>query len=108
MIILSFGEVLWDAFGNEKVAGGAPMNVALHLAKQGADVQFASCVGMDASGFELVEFLKENNLYSDLIQQDEELPTCEVTVQLDENQQATYIIPEPVSWDNIQTEEALT
>jgi fructokinase len=106
--ILSFGEVLWDAFGDEKQAGGAPMNVALHLAKQGANVAFASCVGMDASGFELAGFLTDNNLYSDLIQQDEHLPTCEVTVQLDANQQATYIIPEPVSWDNIQTEDALT
>jgi fructokinase len=106
--ILSFGEVLWDAFGDEKVAGGAPMNVALHLAKQGASVAFSSRVGADASGFELIEYLTKNNLYSELIQQDEELPTCEVTVQLDENQQATYIIPEPVSWDNIQTDIILT
>ncbi|HEY0245611.1 MAG TPA: carbohydrate kinase [Mucilaginibacter sp.] len=106
--VLSFGEILWDAFGDEKQAGGAPMNVALHLAKQGAKVGFASRIGMDASGFELIEYLKENKLYSNLIQQDEILPTCKVTVQLDEQQQATYIIPEPVSWDNIQTETTLT
>lgn len=83
------------------------MNVAYHLTQQGADVSFASSVGIDAPGFELIEFLKDNSLYSDLIQQDEILPTCEVTVQLDKNQQATYIIPEPVSWDNIRTENAL-
>ncbi|WP_299502249.1 carbohydrate kinase [Mucilaginibacter sp.] len=106
--ILCFGEVLWDAFGDEKVAGGAVMNVAYHLRQQGANASFASKVGMDASGFELIAFLKENNLYSELIQNDAELPTCEVTVQLDKNQQATYIIPQPVSWDNIKTETALT
>jgi fructokinase len=105
--ILCFGEVLWDAFGSEKVAGGATMNVAYHLQQQGADVSFASSVGIDASGFELIDFLKANNLYTELIQQDESLPTCEVTVQLDENQQATYIIPQPVSWDNIKTTEVL-
>lgn len=105
--ILSFGEVLWDAFGDEKKAGGAPMNVALNLVKQGANVSFASRVGMDGAGYELVEYLTENKLYSNLIQHDEELPTCEVTVQLDENRQATYVIPQPVSWDNIQTEETL-
>lgn len=105
--ILCFGEVLWDAFGDEKVAGGAVMNVAYHLQQQGAKASFASRVGMDASGYELVEFLQANNLYSDLIQQDEELHTCEVTVQLDKGQQATYIIPEPVSWDNIHPETAL-
>jgi fructokinase len=106
--ILCFGEVLWDAFGNEKVAGGATMNVAFHLAQQGAAVGFASCVGTDASGVELTDFLKENGLYSDLIQEDEKLPTCEVTVQLDQNQQATYIIPQPVSWDKIKEKKKLT
>ena len=106
--ILSFGEVLWDAFGDGKRAGGAPMNVALNLAKQGADVVFASRVGIDASGVELLEYLKENGLYSDLIQLDKTLPTCEVTVQLDEHRQATYVIPQPVSWDNIQSTAVLT
>ena len=106
--ILCFGEILWDAFGDEKVAGGAPMNVARHLAQQGANVLFASRVGTDESGNGLVEFLKSNGLYSNLIQLDDKLPTCEVTVQLDALGQATYIIPEPVSWDNIQTDSALT
>jgi fructokinase len=105
--ILCFGEILWDTFGNEKVAGGAPMNVARHLVQQGAEVAFASRVGMDGSGAGLVDFLKDGNLYSTLVQQDDSLPTCEVTVQLDAQGQATYIIPEPVSWDNIQTDNAL-
>lgn len=106
--ILCFGEILWDAFGDEKVAGGAPMNVARHLVQQHNNVLFASRVGKDAPGDGLVEFLKSSGLYSDLIQTDETLRTCEVTVQLDENGSATYIIPEPVSWDNIQTVTALT
>lgn len=105
--VLSFGEVLWDAFGDGKKAGGAPMNVARHLVQQGVNVTFASSVGMDNSGDALIEFLKSNGLYSDLIQQSDEFPTCEVTVKLDENNQATYIIPEPVSWDNIETTEVL-
>jgi len=106
--VLCFGEVLWDAFGDEKKAGGAPMNVARHLVQQGMKVSFASRVGTDESGFELIDFLKDNGLYSELIQEDEELPTCEVTVKLDEHNQATYIIPQPVSWDNIQTDYILT
>lgn len=105
--ILCFGEVLWDAFGEEKKAGGAPMNVARHLVQQQMDVAFASRLGTDASGKELVDFLKQNGLYSELIQSDNDLPTCEVTVQLDEHKQATYIIPQPVSWDNIQAEDTL-
>ncbi len=105
--ILCFGEILWDTFGNEKVAGGAPMNVARHLVQQGENVSFASRVGTDASGEGLLQFLKASGLYSNLIQLDEKLPTCEVTVQLDKDGQATYIIPEPVTWDNIQPETKL-
>ncbi len=105
--VLCFGEVLWDAFGDEKKAGGAPMNVARHLVQQHVDVKFASRVGSDASGDELVTFLKGNGLYSPMIQRDNTLPTCEVTVKLDDKNQATYIIPEPVSWDNIQLDNNL-
>jgi fructokinase len=107
--VLCFGEILWDTFDDGKKPGGAPMNVAMHLKQQQVDVGFASSVGKDASGDELVEFLKNNYLFSEeLIQRDEQFPTCEVTVELDENQQATYIIPEPVSWDNIQMDSMLT
>ncbi|EHQ26697.1 carbohydrate kinase family protein [Mucilaginibacter paludis] len=105
--VLCYGEVLWDTFGTEKKAGGAPMNVALHLVQQGIAALPVSRLGNDASGNKLVEFLKANKLYSDLIQTDEKLPTCEVTVKLDENQQATYTIPQPVSWDNIRDEAPL-
>ena len=107
--VLCFGEILWDTFGDGKKPGGAPMNVAMHLKQQRADVEFASSIGQDASGDELAEFLKQNDLFSEnLIQRDEQYPTCEVTVELDANQQATYIIPQPVSWDNIQLTSLLT
>jgi fructokinase len=106
--VLCFGEILWDTFEDGKKAGGAPMNVAMHLKQQRIKVSFASRIGSDPSGDELVDFLKKGGLFSELIQRDEALPTCEVTVELDKNQQATYIIPKPVSWDNIQTESFLT
>lgn len=105
--VLCFGEVLWDTFDNDKKPGGAPMNVAMHLVQQGINASVISRIGNDALGNELVDFLKKNKLYSDLIQRDEKLPTCKVTVKLDEQQQATYTIPKPVSWDNIRGEEPL-
>ncbi|MBW4890258.1 carbohydrate kinase [Mucilaginibacter sp. HMF5004] len=105
--VLCFGEVLWDTFGDEQKPGGAPMNVALHLVKQGINASLLSRIGNDKPGRELGQFLKTNNLYSDLLQVDEKLPTCKVAVQLDKQQQATYTIPKPVSWDNIQHNETL-
>ncbi|MGN6640094.1 MAG: PfkB family carbohydrate kinase, partial [Mucilaginibacter sp.] len=66
--VLCFGEILWDTFDDGKKPGGAPMNVAMHLMQQGVDVAFASRVGQDAAGDELVDFLQQHNLYSELIQ----------------------------------------
>jgi fructokinase len=105
--VLCFGEVLWDTFGNEKKPGGAPMNVALHLVKQGLNASLLSRVGNDDAGDELAEFLKLHRLHSGLIQVDQNLPTCEVMVILDDQKHATYTIPKPVSWDNIQPDENL-
>ena len=106
--ILCFGEVLWDTFGDGKQPGGATMNVAYHLMQQGAQVCFVSSVGNDKPGVELLEFLKDNYLYNPLIQRSKQFPTCNVTVELDDQQQATYVIPQPVSWDQIQPDKKIT
>lgn len=105
--VLCFGEVLWDAFGTEKKAGGAPLNVARQLRQQGVNASLSSRIGTDASGADLLSFLENHQLASPLIQQDDELPTCEVTVRLNEYYHASYYIPEPVSWDNMQPDDAL-
>ncbi|MGI4803609.1 MAG: carbohydrate kinase family protein [Janthinobacterium lividum] len=105
--VLCFGEVLWDGFETEKKAGGAPMNVAMHLLQQQISVKMLTRIGEDDLGDELFAYLQKQNFPTGLIQRDAALPTCLVTVALDENQQAKYTIPEPVSWDNIQPENTL-
>lgn len=105
--VLCFGEVLWDGFGAEKKAGGAPMNVAMHLLQQQIPVQMITRIGNDDLGNKLFAYLQEQNFPTKLIQRDPKLPTCLVTVALDENHQAKYTIPQPVSWDNIQPENTL-
>ncbi len=105
--VLCFGEVLWDGFGAEKKAGGAPMNVAMHLLQQQIPVQMLTRIGEDGLGNELFAYLQGQNFPTKLIQRDPKLPTCLVTVALDENHQAKYTIPQPVSWDNIQPENTL-
>ncbi len=105
--VLCFGEVLWDTFADGKTPGGAPMNVACHLVQQDVDVLFATRLGDDKPGRKLRAFLKENQLDGPHVQTDGKLPTCEVTVQLDADSQATYIIPEPVSWDKIKVKNGI-
>jgi len=106
--ILCIGEVLWDRLPSGAKPGGAPMNVALHLNAIGLDAAIASSVGKDEAGQQLIDFLQESGVKTNLIQVDEKLPTSEVLVHLDANNNATYEICEPVAWDNILLTDALT
>jgi fructokinase len=105
--ILCIGEVLWDRLPSGAKPGGAPMNVALHLNAIGQNVSIASRIGNDEPGKELVSFLNESGLSTEYVQVDEHLPTSEVLVHLDENNNATYEICEPVAWDNLELTDAL-
>jgi fructokinase len=99
--ILCFGEVLWDMLPTGAKPGGAPLNVAIHLIRQGQTPMLVSKIGNDTLGWDLVGFLTEAGLERNLIQVDESLPTSQVNIHLDEKKNATYEICEPVAWDNI-------
>lgn len=99
--VVSIGEILWDVFPEGKKAGGSSMNVALNLHKQGINSKFISAIGDDNNGKELIDFLASNDFPTTLIQVNH-LPTSTVQVKLDEQQQATYTIVEPVAWDAIE------
>lgn len=105
--VICFGEMLWDMLPTGKVAGGAPMNVAIHLKQLGIPVTMVSCVGKDPGGDELVSFLKNAGISTEFIQQHAHLPTSEVLVHLDAQGNATFEICEPVAWDDIAFTESL-
>jgi len=77
------------------------MNVALHLHKQGIKTHFISAVGNDENGKELIHYLKNQNFDTKYIQHHLILPTSTVNVNLDKNLQASYVINQPVAWDEI-------
>jgi fructokinase len=104
--ITCFGEVLWDLLPTGKIAGGAPMNVAYHANHLGLPARMISCVGADDLGRELLAFLREKGLSTDLIQIDPTFPTGIVKVTLDAGGGPSYEIVQPVAWDFIQPEPA--
>ena len=105
--ILCIGEVLWDRVPTGAKPGGAPMNVALHLSAIGLNVTVASSIGNDNAGVELKHFLENSGVATNYIQTDAKLQTSEVLVHLDENNNASYEICEPVAWDNIRLTNSL-
>ena len=99
--VICFGEVLWDLLPSGKVAGGAPMNVAYHLNNFGYSTSMISRIGHDENGQQLMKFLTEKGIDTDLIQTDNFYPTSTVKVELSALGTAAYEIVKPVAWDYI-------
>ena len=100
--IICFGEVLWDVFPTHRKIGGAPLNVAARLASLGNNVAVISTIGNDTKGQEILDFLNQNNVGTDLIQLSSEFKTGKVKVMLNEKGSASYDIMFPRAWDKIE------
>ncbi len=105
--IICFGEMLWDVLPTGKQPGGAPMNVAVHLKNLGHNPLMISRIGHDELGKQLLDFIQEKGLTTDLIQQGETHLTGVVKANVSDKNEVTYKIVQPVAWDYIQCDEAL-
>jgi fructokinase len=99
----AFGEILWDCLPSGKHAGGAPFNVAAHLAQLGVSASLISSVGRDALGDELLKVAQDKNVDTKFVTRARSgLPTGTVRVTVDAHGNATYEIIHPVAWDEIE------
>ncbi|MEQ1560868.1 MAG: carbohydrate kinase [Methyloglobulus sp.] len=99
----AFGELLWDCLPSGRHGGGAPFNVAAHLAQLGVSASLISAVGQDALGDELLSLASTKNVDITCVSYARpELPTGTVIATVDGNGNATYEIVQPVAWDEIQ------
>lgn len=98
----AFGEILWDCLPRTRHAGGAPFNVAAHLAHLGCPVALISAVGPDALGDEILKIARDKGVQTRFVARTHpELPTGTVQVAIDANGNATYEIVRPAAWDRI-------
>lgn len=102
--IVCFGEVLWDLLPTGKIAGGAPMNVAVHANQLGLNTTIISAVGDDELGEGITSFLSSRGLSVENVQKNE-YQTGIVEVTLDAKGSPSYEIIEPVAWDFIRFTE---
>jgi len=101
--VLCLGELLVDCFGCRQFPGGAPANVAHHIASLGESVAILSRVGEDEAGGKLANWLASKNIGTQLLQYDGSQPTGVVTVLPGPR----YEIAAPAAWDFIElTEDA--
>ncbi len=102
---VSFGEVLFDVFEEEKKIGGAPLNLALRTASFGFPVAMISAIGNDEDGKIICDYIRENNLETSGIITTQNYNTGVVQVSLNERGSATYEIKFPAAWDFIEITE---
>ncbi len=103
--IICFGETLWDMLPSGHLPGGAPMNVAIHLKYNHYNPFVISRVGTDDLGEALLDFLRKKEVSTEFIQIGKTHLTGVVKVNVDDKNEITYKIVEPVAWDYIQYEE---
>ncbi len=98
---LSFGEILWDIIEGTAHIGGAPFNLAAHIAALGGKASMVSAVGRDELGQKAMRKAEAMGIDISLIDVDPVLPTGKVLVTLDSQGKPEYDIVRPVAWDNI-------
>jgi fructokinase len=115
--VLCIGETLWDSLPSGIYLGGAPSNVAVHLAylfnvpssssneveknKNRPTVAIAACLGKDQLGKEAQRRLALNGVRTDYVQYHSEWETGMATALLDSNGDATYEFNTPAAWDGL-------
>lgn len=103
--VICFGEILWDCLPRGLFLGGAPLNVACHLAQMGFDARLVSAVGNDFLGDEALRRIQTHGVLTDRIFQHPTLPTGVVIAELDSDGNAHYEFAQPVAWDEIRIKD---
>ncbi len=103
--VVCYGEILWDVLPDKSLPGGAPMNVAYHLKKLGANPAMITRIGKDEYGQKLVDLLSRSGITTDYVQVDEGHLTGLVHARLKEHNEMVYDIVQPVAWDFIEWED---
>ena len=99
--VYCFGEVLYDLLPDGAHAGGAPMNVAIHLSNLGIKTGMISRVGDDDLGKNIVAFMNERDVDTAFVGTDTNYKTGTVTVTFTEKNDPQYVIAHPAAWDFI-------
>ena len=103
--VVCFGEVLWDILPLGSIPGGAPMNVAYHLHKQGKNPALITSIGADKEGEELIQLFSEFGACTNFFQADFKHSTGKVYAHPNEHNEVVYDIVKPAAWDFIKYEE---
>ncbi|HAM73088.1 MAG TPA: carbohydrate kinase [Verrucomicrobiales bacterium] len=100
--LLCFGEILWDCLPSGLFLGGAPVNVAYHLARLGQPARVITAVGRDPLGDEIKRRLQGWGIPLEGVSTSPRRPTGTVRVRLDAAGKPDFEIVTRVAWDDVR------
>jgi len=103
--IVCVGEILWDLLPSGPQLGGAPSNLACHVASLGGHASILSRVGDDDLGHKALALLKARGVHVDHVHIDPGAPTGTAGVELAPDGQPRFVIQEGVAWDRMTADE---
>lgn len=103
---ICFGEILWDQFMTGPQLGGAPANVAFHLATLGGAVSIVSRVGDDQFGRDAIVALSARGVDTAHVQIDRDRPTGVIRARLEAGE-VFYTLVEGCAWQYIDSSAAV-
>lgn len=104
--IVSFGEILYDVFPDGARLGGAPLNLAVHLHRLGANAVMISAVGDDSAGRDALSEMRRLGLSADHVAILPDRPTGRVDVVLDAEKIPAYRFLPDCAYDAVPFPEA--
>ena len=106
--VLAVGEALFDGLPDGITLGGAPLNVAVHVAELGGSASFCGAVGADRLGLEVARRLASRGVDCSLLSTVAQHETGFVSVDVGPTGDASYSFVTPAAWDFIEGGPALT
>lgn len=107
LAILCFGEVMWDCLPRGLFLGGAPVNVAWHLSRQGVRALPITGIGRDFLGMEMRRRLSAGGVDLRFVAPAAGWPTGTVQATLDERGVPAFHIARGAAWDHIDPRPAI-
>lgn len=107
MNAVSFGEVLWDIIEEAEYLGGAPFNLAAHLAALGCQSAIITRIGEDERGRRVTDEMGALEVDPVYAQIDKKHHTGTVNVTLSLTGEPTFVINKNAAYDFIEAEEGL-
>lgn len=102
--VLTIGEVLWDIIRGQEHIGGAPFNLAAHLARLGCPASVLTRIGADSRGAAALAEMRRLGVDTALVQHDPDHPTGWAKVDLTAEGVPTFTFPDDPAYNFIEAD----